>query len=165
MHFEFILLPKGGAILTFIRWRLLFLVFILFLTACQSNANVSEEVKEEDAQDEMKKEVGIEDKKFEVSKEVTEIEVLTWNGEVFESTIEDPELIAELVQALENAAINYTWTVSWAGPDYKLLFKNNEEVLYEIGYCEEVQNLGEGATGRYWEFDQLYKVDIELPLD
>ena len=145
-------------------WHLLFLISILFLTACQSNANGSEEVKEEGTKEEVKEEVKIEDKKFAVSKEVTEIEVLTWNGDQYVTTIEDEVLIEDLVYALENAEINYTWTVSWAGPDYKLLFKHGEEVLYEIGYCETIQNFEGGTTGRYWEFDQLYKVDIELPV-
>lgn len=153
MYFEFILnSKKGGRKLGSKSWKILILIFILFLTACQSNANGGGEVK-------------IEDKEFAVNKEVTEIEVLTWSGEVFVTTIEDPELIDELVQALENAEINYTGNVDWPGPDYKLLFKHDEEVLYEIGYCKTNMNFENGVTGRYWEFDQLYKVDIELPLD
>lgn len=146
-------------------WKMLFLVFVLFLTACQSNANEGEKVNEEDTKNEVEEEVMMEDKKFEVNKEVTEIEVLTWEGDQYVTTIEDEVLIEGLVHALENSEINYTWTVSWAGPDYKLLFKNDEEVLYEIGYCRTIQNFEGGTTGRYWEFDQLYKVDIELPLE
>ncbi|RLQ91426.1 hypothetical protein [Planomicrobium sp. Y74] len=132
------------------KWGLLLLFsLMLFLTACQDTA---------DGQ------VGA--KTFNVVKEVTEIEVRSWHGEVYITTIDDKELIEELVHDLENAEINSTANVDWAGPDYKLLFKNGEEVLYELGYVDEEMNFGEGATGRYWEeSDQLYKVDIGLPLD
>lgn len=146
-------------------WLLLLLISALGLAACQSNANGSEEIKEEKSKEEVKEEVEIDEKKFAVSKEVTEIEVLTWEGDQYVTTIEDELLIEDLVYALENAEINYTWTVSWAGPDYKLLFKHEDEVLYEIGYCNTTQNFEGGTTGRYWEFDQLYKVDIELPIE
>lgn len=133
-------------------WLLLFLISMLFLSACQSNATGSEEVKEPTAN-------------FEINKEVTEIEVYTMDDNEYVTTIEDQELIQQLVRALESAEINTTYAVDWAGPDYNLLFKHNGEVLGEIGYCKEVVNLGEGATGRYYEFEHLYKVDIELPLD
>lgn len=132
--------------------KLLMVLSVLFLTACQSAATGNDTVKEPESN-------------FQIDKEVTEIEVLTIDENEYVTTIKDKELIQELVNALENAEINTTYSVDWAGPDYHLLFKHNEEVLDEIGYCEEVVNLGEGKTGRYYELDHLYKVDIELPLD
>lgn len=142
-------------------WLLLLLISTLVLAACQTSTNGSGELKEADSKEEM----AIDENEFAISKEVTEIEVLTWDGDQYVTSIEDELLIEDLVYALENAEINYTGNVDWAGPDYKLLFKHEEEVLYEIGYCNTIQNFESGTTGRYWEFDRLYKVDIELPIE
>lgn len=127
----------------------LFLISILLLTGCQSTSSEGQ--------------VGA--TAFNVVSKVTEIEIRTWHGDVHINTITDKEFIEQLVEDLESAEINSTATVDWAGPDFKVLFKNDSRVLYELGYCDRDLNFGDGATGRYWENDQLYKVDIELPLD
>ncbi|WP_281864062.1 hypothetical protein [Planomicrobium okeanokoites] len=102
---------------------------------------------------------------FNVVSKVTEIEIRTWHGDVHINTITDKAFIEQLVDDLENAEINSTATVDWAGPDFKVLFKNENRVLYELGYCDRDLNFGDGATGRYWENDQLYKVNTDLPVD
>ncbi|GEM_PF-3395168 len=99
-----------------------------------------------------------------ISEAVTSIEVYEWNGEELITTIDDEELIAQLVHELDTAETYSTANIDWALPDYKLLIKHDNEVLYEMGYCNDVQNFGDGAVGRYWEFDKLYGVSTPLPI-
>ena len=100
-----------------------------------------------------------------LSADVTSIDVYEWNGEERIETIDDLKFIEELVKELDDAKTHSTAHIDWALPDYKLLFKHDNEVLYEIGYCKEIQNFGDGAVGRYWEFDKLYEVSTKLPLE
>ncbi|SET47505.1 hypothetical protein SAMN05216389_11242 [Oceanobacillus limi] len=100
-----------------------------------------------------------------LNEDITHIEVYEWNSEKLMDTIEDQVFIEELTSELDNAKTHSTANIDWAMPDYQLLFKDDNEVLYEIGYCNEIQNFGSGAVGRYWESDKLYEVSTELPLE
>lgn len=109
--------------------------------------------------------IGCQNNNLNLTDEVTSIEVYEWDDENLIDTIVDKEFIEELVNKLEIARTHSTATIDWAGPDYKLLFKHNNEVMYEIGYCKEIQNFGNGAVGKYWEFDKLYEVSTKLPVE
>lgn len=98
-----------------------------------------------------------------LSNEVSSIEVYEWSGKDLVATIDNEELIEELVKELNSAKAYSTADMDFAMPDYKLLFISKEEVIYEIGYYKEVMKLG--IEGQYWEFDQIYGVKLKLPLD
>lgn len=97
--------------------------------------------------------------------DATSIEVYDWNNEELIATIEDQDFIKDLEEALDQAETYGTDAIDWAGPDYRLVFKNENKVLHEIGYCKELQNFGGGVEGRYWESEKLYEVEIELPIE
>ncbi|GAA0344405.1 hypothetical protein GCM10008967_38500 [Bacillus carboniphilus] len=107
----------------------------------------------------------LQNKNLDLNDEVTSIEVYEWNGEELITTIDDKELIEGLINELDNAKTHSTAHIDWALPDYELHFKHNNEVIYEIGYCKDIQRFGDGAVGRYWEFDQLYEVNTKLPVE
>lgn len=108
--------------------------------------------------------MGCQNQNLNLRDEVTSIQVYEWDGDEVIETIDDKDFIEELVKDLKNAKTHSTASIDWALPEYKLFFLSGNEVLYEIGYCEEIQNFGDGAVGRYWEFDQLYEVSTELPI-
>ncbi|WP_221567021.1 hypothetical protein [Alkalihalobacillus sp. TS-13] len=94
--------------------------------------------------------------------EVTSIEVLQWKSDEKIETITDEKFISELVQKLETAETSSTVNMDFVSPDYKLLFKNESEVLYELGYYKKVMKFG--VDGRYWNFqeDEMIGVVMEL---
>ncbi|WP_404457681.1 hypothetical protein [Sutcliffiella horikoshii] len=92
------------------------------------------------------------------------MEIYYWEDENLIDTIEDKGFIKEHVQNLENAKTHSTASIDWVVPDNMLLFKHNNEVLYEIGYCKEIKNFGRGAMEKYWEFDKLYEIGTKLPV-
>lgn len=96
---------------------------------------------------------------------ITSIEVYDWDSETFKTTIKNKEFIQELVRELDTAKTHSTELIDWALPDYKLYFKHDNDVLYEIGYCKDIQNFGNGAVGRYWVFDKLFEVSTQLPAE
>ena len=109
--------------------------------------------------------IGCQNNNLNLTNDVTSIEVYEWDSEKLIDTIDDKEFIEELVKELDNARTHSTENIDWAMQDYKLLFKHNGEVLFEIGYCKDIQNFGNGAEGRYWEFDKHYEVSTKLPLE
>ncbi len=100
---------------------------------------------------------------LDLSQEVTSIEVYKWDSEELWSVIEDQGIIDKLVRELDSANTHSTENIDFPMPDYNLLFKNKETVLYEIGYYSEVVDLG--IEGQYWEFDRIFGVKLELPID
>ncbi|EDL66679.1 hypothetical protein [Bacillus sp. SG-1] len=109
--------------------------------------------------------IGCQDSNLNLNNDVTVIHVYKWDTEELIATIDDEEIIEDLVKELDNASTHSTETIDWQLPDYKLLLKQDSEVLYEIGYCKDIQNFGNGAVGRYWEFDKLYEVSTKLPIE
>jgi hypothetical protein len=107
--------------------------------------------------------IGCQNSNLNLSNDVTSIQVYGWDSEDLIATIDDKEIIEDVVNELDKARTHSTESIDWGLPDYKLLLKHDSEVLYEIGYCENIQNFGNGATGRYWEFDKLYEVSTKLP--
>lgn len=106
--------------------------------------------------------VGCQNTNLNLNKNVTEIQVVDWETEEPVAKIKDGQFIQEIVEELDNAKTYSTATMDFVMPDYKLVFKNDEEVLYEIGYYKKVMRLG--IEGRYWEFDKIYGVTQELPV-
>ncbi len=100
---------------------------------------------------------------LDLSQEVTSIEVYKWDSEELWSVIEDQGIIDKLVRELDSANTHSTENIDFPMPDYNLLFKKKETVLYEIGYYSEVVDLG--IEGQYWEFDRIFGVKLELPID
>ncbi|UTR10363.1 hypothetical protein MM300_21235 [Evansella sp. LMS18] len=100
---------------------------------------------------------------LDLSEEVTSIEVYEWDSEELVAIIDDKEFIDQLLKELDNARTSSTENMDIPMPDYNLMLKNNEKVLYEIGYYKEVMNFG--IEGQYWEFDRLFGVKLELPID
>lgn len=106
--------------------------------------------------------VGCQNKNLNLNKNVTEIEVVNWETEEHVASIKDEQFIQEIVEGLDNAKTYSTANMNFSMPDYKLFFKNDEEVIYEIGYFKKAVKLG--IEGRYWEFDKIYGVKQELPV-
>ncbi|WP_261131725.1 hypothetical protein [Bacillus sp. Marseille-Q3570] len=94
---------------------------------------------------------------------VTSIEVLLWESDERIETITDKKFISELAQKLETAETSSTTTMDFVSPEYKLLFKKESEVLYELGYYKKAMKLG--VEGHYWNFpeDEMIGVMLELP--
>ncbi|MFS0673582.1 hypothetical protein [Ornithinibacillus sp. 179-J 7C1 HS] len=109
--------------------------------------------------------MGCQNNNLNLSDDVTSIEVYEWDSKEQVATIDDKGFIEELVKDLDNARTHSTANIDWAMPDYKLLFKHDSEVLFEIGYCKDEQNFGNGAVGRYWESDKLYEVSTKLTVE
>ena len=121
--------------------RLLFSIFLfIILSSCSNNNLDSDEA-------------------------VTYIEVYNYDEDTLVDTIEDEELIYNLVEKLDKASTHTTAFMDFELPDYKLIFKNGEKEVYEIGYYIEVMHLG--IKGRYWKADEdlIYGVKLELPTD
>jgi hypothetical protein len=106
--------------------------------------------------------IGCQNNNLNLSNDVTRIQVYEWDSEKLIATINDKDFIEALIKELDNAKTHSTANIDWSLPNYKLLFKHDSEVLYEIGYCKDILNFGNGAVGRYWEFDKLYEVSTEL---
>jgi hypothetical protein len=106
--------------------------------------------------------VGCQNKNLNLNKNITEIEVINWETEEHVLSIKDEQFIQEIVEGLDNAKTYSTANMDFAMPDYKLFFKNDEKVIYEIGYYKKVMKLG--IEGRYWEFDKIYGVKQKLPV-
>jgi hypothetical protein len=100
---------------------------------------------------------------FSIDKKITEIEVVDWNTEELITNITDQDFIQKLINELGNATSISTANMDFAGPDYKLVFKDKDEVIYELGYYKSAKNLG--VIGRYWDFkkDVFYGVTLRLP--
>jgi hypothetical protein len=107
--------------------------------------------------------IGCQNYNFNLNKNVTNIEVYDWETKELITTISDKEFIEELVNKLNNTNTGSTANMDFRSPDYKLLFKNDEETVYEIGYYNQVMNLS--VKGRYWDFngDVMYGVELPLP--
>lgn len=95
---------------------------------------------------------------LDLSQEVTSIEVYGWESEELVSVIDDQEIIDKLVRELDSANTHSTENIDFPMPDYNLLLKNKDTVLYEIGYYSEVVDLG--IEGQYWEFDRIFGVKL-----
>lgn len=97
-------------------------------------------------------------------KDATSIEVYRWNSETLVATIDDQEFIENLEDELDRAETEGTETIDWAGPDFRLVFKSDDDdVLHEIGYCTEIQTFTIGSEGRYWKQEKLFEVVTEVP--
>lgn len=107
--------------------------------------------------------IGCQNTNLNLSRDITSIDVYEWKSEELVATIEDKEFIDELVKDLNNAKTSSTESMDFADPEYKLLFKSLEEIIYEIGYYKSVMSLG--IEGQYLEFDRIYGVKLNLPID
>jgi len=121
--------------------RLLFSIFLFIILSSCSNNNLDSD------------------------EDVIYIEVYNYDGDTLVDTIEDEKLIDNLVKKLDKASTHTTAFMDFELPDYKLIFKNGEKEVYEIGYYKEVMYLG--IKGRYWKADEdlIYGVKLELPID
>ena len=80
-------------------------------------------------------------------------------------TISDKDFISNLVKELETSPTSSTSTFDIELPEYKLLFKNKNEIIFNIGYYNKVIKLG--IKGQYLDFDEeiIYGLELPLPLD
>jgi hypothetical protein len=106
--------------------------------------------------------IGCQNNNFNLKQNVTNIEVYDWDTKELITTTSDKEFIEELVNKLNNANTGSTANMDFRSPDYKLLFKNDEETVYEIGYYNQVMNLS--VNGRYLDFSEDVMYGVELPL-
>ncbi|WP_243357350.1 hypothetical protein [Bacillus litorisediminis] len=121
--------------------------FIIFLAGCQSiNYGLNEKTNV-----------------FVIDKEITEIKIVDWMTEEQIAEITDHDFIQKLTNELTNADCSSTANMDFESPDYKLVLKNGEEVVYEMGYYQDAMNLG--VIGRYWDYqkDCIYAVTLKLP--
>src|SRR5690625_3219718 len=102
--------------------RLLFSIFLFIILSSCSNNNLDSD------------------------EDVTYIEVYNYDEDTLVDTIEDEELIDNLVEKLDKASTHTTAFMDFELPDYKLIFKNGEKEVYEIGYYKEVKHLDRKST-------------------
>lgn len=129
-----------------VKKSLLFLVFLLSvsLIGCQIN-NLTNDLN--------------------LTVDISSIEIYEWDRDTAVKTIEDTELIAELVKELNNAKTYSTADMDYPLPDYELILKHVEdEAVFRIGYYNEVVHLG--VKGRYLDVseDIMYQVELQLPV-
>ncbi|WP_142752161.1 hypothetical protein [Neobacillus piezotolerans] len=109
--------------------------------------------------------IGCQNKNLNLGKSVTEIKVVTWGEtEEFVTSIKDEEFIRELIDKLNKAKTVTTANADMEMPDFKLYFKHNKEVIYEIGYFKRVMGHN-GILGQYWDTKKIYDVILELPIE
>jgi hypothetical protein len=108
--------------------------------------------------------IGCQDNNLNLSKRVTEIEVKTWQTEEFVTSIKDEEFIKELIDKLNKAKTVTTANADMEMPDFKLYFKHNDEIIYEIGYYKKAVG-NNGILGQYWDSKKTYDVILELPIE
>ncbi|QDI90929.1 hypothetical protein EPH95_06835 [Salicibibacter halophilus] len=109
--------------------------------------------------------IGCQNNNLNLSGNVSSIEVYEWDSDEQIAIIEDIEYIEELVIELDNARTETTANLDYELPDYELLFKNDEETVFDIGYYNQLMNLG--VEGRYLDVseDLIYGLELQLPLD
>ncbi len=81
------------------------------------------------------------------------------------ATIDDPEFAKKLIEELDHAETYGTEAVDWGGPNYQLVFKHEDKIVYEIGYNTDLLRLGVGGEGRYSKHEKLFGVETELPIE
>lgn len=121
------------------NYLFLFLVLLVSLIGCQSN-------------------------NLNLPQNVSSIEVYEWDENTLFTTIEDSELIDDLVEELNRAKTASTADMDYPLPEYELIFKNGEnEEVFRVGFYNEVVNLG--VKGRYLDVNEdiMYQVDLKLP--
>lgn len=109
--------------------------------------------------------IGCQSNNLNLSQNISTIDVYEWGEDALVTSIEDNELIDELVEELNSANTASTANMDYPSPEYELIFKNDEnEDVFKIGYYNEVMNLG--VKGRYLDVNQdiMYQVDIKLPI-
>lgn len=109
--------------------------------------------------------IGCQSNILNLSQNISSIDVYEWDGDTLVTSIEDNELIDELIEELNSANTASTADMDYPLPEYELIFKNDEnEDVFKIGYYNEVMNLG--VKGRYLDVNEdiMYQVDITLPL-
>jgi hypothetical protein len=107
--------------------------------------------------------IGCQNNNLNIVENITSVELSYWDSDAIIATFEDKEFINELVKELDNANTSSTANMDFKSPDYKLLFKNNEDTLFELGYYSQIMKLN--VEGRYWDFnkDKMYNVKHKLP--
>lgn len=97
--------------------------------------------------------------------DVSRIDVSEWQGDEVVDVIDDGDFIGSLVNDLDSANTETTADLDFESPDYRLEFQDDDETLLELGYYEQVMDLG--VEGRYWNRSEqlFYKVDRELRLE
>lgn len=91
------------------------------------------------------------------------IEVFEFQTDEYIETIKDEDVIKDLIGKLEKAEIVRTEMMDFVLPEYKLIFKNNDKILYELGYYQESLKFGD-VEGHYWSQseDKFYGVKVPL---
>lgn len=98
-----------------------------------------------------------------INEPVSSIKVYEYNSDRLIDSIEDKEIITELVKQLNSAKTASTATFDFELPAYELAFKNEkDEEVFTVGYFTEVVDLG--VEGRYWDAneDLMYEVEMKL---
>jgi|SRR5690625_863750 len=108
--------------------------------------------------------IGCQKNNLDFSNDVSKIEVFEWESDTMMTTIDDNEVIDELVKKLNRANTSTTANMDYPLPDLRLIFFNNEnEPVFEIGYYHEMMNLG--VKGRYLDVEKDTMYQVEIPLN
>src|SRR5699024_4599494 len=93
---------------------------------------------------------------------ITSIEVYDWVETKLIQTIEDEGMIKQLQQSLEDVSTYSTANLDYPLPPYKLVFKDDEERVFFIGYYDEVVNLN--GKGQFLDVqnDLLYGLEFSI---
>ncbi|MDQ0159601.1 hypothetical protein [Alkalibacillus salilacus] len=96
---------------------------------------------------------------------VTTIEIREWNQDEVVKTIEDEAFIEDLISELDQAETESTATMDYPLPGYELRFKQEDDIVFTIGYYRDLITLG--IEGRYLdvEQDKMYGVERELSVE
>jgi hypothetical protein len=107
--------------------------------------------------------IGCQNNNLNIDEDITSIEVSYWDNEEIIATFEDKEFINKLIKELDKANTSSTVNMDFDSPDYRLIFKNNKDTIFELGYYRQVKKLN--VKGRYWDFskDEMYNVKLKLP--
>ena len=98
-------------------------------------------------------------------KEVTLIEIVTWDTLEHVGYLDDLALIRKLVRELDQAENMSIANTNIAAPEFKLIFFEQETKLYELGYYVELLDIG--LAGRFLNesSEGLLGVKIRLPFE
>lgn len=107
--------------------------------------------------------IGCQNNNLNTEEQITSIEISYWDKGEKIATFENEAFINKLIKALDNANTSSTANMDFDTPDYKLIFKNKKDTLFELGYFRQVMNLN--VEGRYWDVskDEMYDVKLKLP--
>ncbi|MYL52678.1 hypothetical protein GLW08_04930 [Pontibacillus yanchengensis] len=105
--------------------------------------------------------IGCQSSNLKSAEEVTNIEVIEWDGQKRIASIDDKQFIQKIVKALDHAQKESTANMDFKQPDYKLHFNHKEKALFTMGYYKEVIVLNNKV--RYFDYQEGELYNVEIP--